>query len=114
MLRLRGRLNYLVHQRLLPEVGYGLCLPRFHLSEPLAEGLSIVQPAVGVKNLGQAPLLVADRSSNPWEDYNYKSLAAVAHTPGWNGTPVVDTRGGWLRELLGTASIQSRTTGTRP
>jgi hypothetical protein len=77
MLRLRGRLNYLVHQRLLPEVGYGLCLPRFHLSEPLAEGLSIVQPAVGVKNLGQAPLLVADRSSNPWEDYNYKSSPKV-------------------------------------
>ncbi len=27
------------------------------------------------------------------EDYNYKSLAAVAHTPGWNGTPVADDRG---------------------
>ncbi len=26
-------------------------------------------------------------------DYNYKSLAAVAHTPGRNVTPVVDDRG---------------------
>ncbi len=31
--------------------------------------------------------------SSPWEDYNYKSLAAVAHTPGWNGTPVAGNRG---------------------
>ncbi len=29
---------------------------------------------------------------NPWKDYNYKSLAAVAHTPGWNGTPVAGNR----------------------
>ncbi len=79
---------------IVPLVGYGLCLPRFQLSEPPVEGLSIVQPAVGVKNLGQSPLLVADRSSNPWEDYNYKSLAAVAHIPGWNGTPWW-MAGGW-------------------
>ncbi len=31
----------------------------------------------------------------------------------WNGTPWW-IAGGWLRELLGTASIQSRTTETRP
>ena len=34
-------------------------------------GYSIAEDVVGVKNLGQAPLLVADRSWNPWEDYNY-------------------------------------------
>ena len=50
---------------IVPVVGYGLYLPRFHLSEPLAEGSSIAQSAVGVKGLGQTPLLIADRSSNP-------------------------------------------------
>ena len=41
---------------------------------------------------GVIPLLVPGRPLSPWEDYNYKSLAAVAHTPGWNGTPVADDR----------------------
>ncbi len=31
----------------------------------LVEGSSIAQSAVGVKGLGQTPLLIADRSSNP-------------------------------------------------
>jgi len=31
----------------------------------LVEGSSIAQSAVGVKGLGQTPLLNADRSSNP-------------------------------------------------
>jgi len=30
------------------------------------------------------------------EDYNYKSLAAVAHTPGWNVTPVAGCGGSLL------------------
>ncbi len=41
------------------------------ISNFLVEGSSIAQSAVGVKGLGQTPLLIADRSSNPWEDYNY-------------------------------------------
>jgi len=40
------------------------------------------------------PLVAVDRPSDTWEDYNYKSLAAVSHTPGWNGTPVAGNRGG--------------------
>ncbi len=37
----------------------------------LVEGSSIAQSAVGVKGLGQTPLLVAGGPSNLWEGYNY-------------------------------------------
>ena len=40
-----------------------------------------------------APLMAVGRPSSHGEDFNYKSLAAVAHTPGWNGTPVAGNRG---------------------
>ncbi len=56
-------------------------------------GYSVAEDVVSVNTLVQSPLVVAGRPSSAWEDYNYKSLAAVAHTPGWNGTPVVDNRG---------------------
>ncbi len=56
-------------------------------------GYNIAEDVVGVNTFMQSPLVVAGRPSDPWEDYNYKSLAAVAHIPGWNGTPVVGNRG---------------------
>jgi hypothetical protein len=62
----------------------------------LVEGSSIIQSSFGVNGLVQSPLVVAASLPTPWADYNYKSLAAVAHSPGWNVTPMVDGRGGVL------------------
>ncbi len=53
----------------------------------LVEGSSIAQSAVGVKGLGQTPLLIADRSSNPWEDYNYKSFRVTLLGPSMENLP---------------------------
>ncbi len=68
----------------------------FSISALPVRGYSIAEDVVCVNALVQSPLVVAGRPSDPWEDYNYKSLAAVAHTPGRNVTPVVDDRGGVL------------------
>ena len=65
----------------------------FSISAFPIRGYSIAEDVVCVNALVQSPLVVAGRPSSPWEDYNYKSLAAVAHTPGWNGTPGAGNRG---------------------
>jgi hypothetical protein len=76
---------------IVPRVVYELCLPRFHpcISR---RGLSIAEAPCGVKTLRQAAPWLSQAGLHPCEDYNYKSLAAVAHTPGWNGTPVAGNR----------------------
>ncbi len=47
----------------------------------------------GVNSLVKLPDGRGQALTPPRKDYNYKSLAAVAHTPGWNGTPVAGNRG---------------------
>ncbi len=55
----------------------------------------------GCQELSETPLVATARTFTPLrEDYNYKSLAAVAHTPGWNGTPVAGCRGGRTVKLV--------------
>ncbi len=41
-------------------------------------GYSIAEDVFGVKTLVQSPLVVAGRTSDPWEGYNYKSAAHVS------------------------------------
>ncbi len=46
------------------------------------QGSSIIQSSFGVNGLVQSPLVVAASLPTPWEDFNYKSLAAVAQLRG--------------------------------
>ncbi len=64
VLRLRGRLTVWCAID-CAEGGPGAMISPAGIPNFLVEGSSIAQSAVGVKGLGQTPLLNADRSSNP-------------------------------------------------
>ncbi len=92
--------EWLVRRRLCRKWARGYRYPDSIPHSP-PEGLSIGGGPGWCQDLAASrPLVVAGRPSSPWEDYNYKSLAAVAHTPGWNGTPVAGCRGGGLSSWL--------------
>ncbi len=92
VLRLRGRLNVWCAVD-CAEGGLGAMLTPVSISAFPVRGYSIAEDVVGVNTFMQSPLVVAGRPLNAWECYNYKSLAAVAHTPEWDGTPVAGKRG---------------------
>ncbi len=70
MLRPEGRLNVWCA---VESAGGGLgAMPTpFSISAFPVRGYSIAEDLVGVNTLVQSPLVVADRPSNAWEEYNY-------------------------------------------
>ncbi len=54
----------------------------FSISAFPVRGYSIAEDVVGVNTLTQSPLVIASRSSSPWEDYNYKSSWKVTSPNG--------------------------------
>jgi len=91
----RGRQNFLVPRRLCRKWAGA------YVQAPVASPT----PHAGLKHRpirgwcqepDPFPVVVASRPPTPCEDYNYKSLAAVAHTPGWNVTPVAGCGGSLL------------------
>ncbi len=75
-----------------PEVDEDLCLPRFPSVSPWRGLKYRPRPRAMSSALHDPHSLSRADLQPPSKDYNYKSLAAVAHTPGWNGTPVAGNR----------------------